>query len=237
MRSMLAAVMPASPAAGRLPMAACRQMPSRGLGRPASSDSSPRRAALAANSRGVCRPDSQPSPNRTARRRAAADWPPIHNGGTGMAVTTFHPPARKEHTPAPACPCVAPGRGPARKAGRLSLAKQPRHPEPRSERMVKAVRFSRFGGPEVLEIVDLPDPHPGPGQVRIAVRAAGINPSDWKKRKGLMDGELPQTLAHEAARVVDELGAAGYAPEHLDGPPVDGYPARHVVVTFEPAAG
>ena len=85
MRSMLAAVMPASPAAGRLPMAACKQMPSRGLGRPASSDSSPRRAALAANSRGVCRPDSQPSPNRTARRRAAVDWPPIHSGGTGMA--------------------------------------------------------------------------------------------------------------------------------------------------------
>jgi NADPH:quinone reductase-like Zn-dependent oxidoreductase len=39
---------------------------------------------------------------------------------------------------------------------------------------VKAARFSRFGGPEVLEIVDLPDPHAGPGQVRIAVRAAGI---------------------------------------------------------------
>src|SRR5437763_16753400 len=72
--------------------------------------------------------------------------------------------------------------------------------------MVKAVRFSRFGGPEVLEILDLPDPHPGPGQVRIAVRAAGVNPSDWKKRKGLMDGELPQTLGHEAAGVVDELG-------------------------------
>jgi NADPH:quinone reductase-like Zn-dependent oxidoreductase len=72
--------------------------------------------------------------------------------------------------------------------------------------MMKAVRFSRFGGPEVLEIVDLPDPHPGPGQVRIAVRAAGVNPSDWKKRKGLMDGELPQTLGHEAAGVVDELG-------------------------------
>src|SRR6202451_521744 len=71
---------------------------------------------------------------------------------------------------------------------------------------MKAVRFSQFGGPEVLEIVDLPDPHPGPGQVRIAVRAAGVNPSDWKKRKGLMDGELPQTLAHEAAGVVDELG-------------------------------
>jgi NADPH:quinone reductase-like Zn-dependent oxidoreductase len=72
--------------------------------------------------------------------------------------------------------------------------------------MMKAVRFSRFGGPEVLEIVDLPDPHPGPGQVRIAVRAAGVNQSDWKKREGLMDEELPQTLGYEAAGVVDELG-------------------------------
>src|SRR2546430_1034295 len=90
--------------------------------------------------------------------------------------------------------------------GRLSCAQQLRHPQPGSERMLKAVRFNQFGGPEVLEIVDLPDPHPGPGQVRIAVRAAGVNPSDWKKRKGLMDGELPQTVGHEAAGVVDELG-------------------------------
>src|SRR6187401_1216418 len=79
-------------------------------------------------------------------------------------------------------------------------------PELRSERMMKAARFSQFGGPEVLEIVDLPDPHPGHGQVRIAVRAAGINSSDWKKRKGQMEQELPQTLGYEAAGVVDELG-------------------------------
>jgi NADPH:quinone reductase-like Zn-dependent oxidoreductase len=71
---------------------------------------------------------------------------------------------------------------------------------------MKAARFRRFGGPEVLEIVDLPDPRPGPGQVRIAVRAAGINASDWKKRQGLMDPELPQTLGYEAAGVVDLLG-------------------------------
>ena len=71
---------------------------------------------------------------------------------------------------------------------------------------MKAVRFSQFGGPEVLEIVDLPDPHPGPGQVRIAVRAAGVNSSDWKKRQGLMDQELPQTLGYEAAGIVDQLG-------------------------------
>src|SRR2546421_3598489 len=72
--------------------------------------------------------------------------------------------------------------------------------------MVKAVWFGRFGGPEVLEIVDVPDPHPGRGEVRIAVRAAGVNPSDWKKRRGLMDRQLPQTVGHEAAGVVDEVG-------------------------------
>ncbi|MFJ2111854.1 NADP-dependent oxidoreductase [Streptomyces sp. NPDC087850] len=71
---------------------------------------------------------------------------------------------------------------------------------------MKAARFSEFGGPEVLRIVELPDPHPGPGQVRIAVRAAGLNASDWKKRRGLMDEELPQTLGYEAAGVVDEVG-------------------------------
>ncbi|MFC8448727.1 NADP-dependent oxidoreductase [Kitasatospora sp. NPDC057223] len=71
---------------------------------------------------------------------------------------------------------------------------------------MKAARFSGFGSPDVLEIADLPEPHPGPGQVRIAVRAAGVNASDWKKRQGLMDQELPQTLGHEAAGVVDELG-------------------------------
>jgi NADPH:quinone reductase-like Zn-dependent oxidoreductase len=71
---------------------------------------------------------------------------------------------------------------------------------------MKAARFSRFGGPEVLEIVDLPDPRPGPGQVRIAVRAAGVNASDWKKRQGLMDQDLPQTMGYEAAGIVDELG-------------------------------
>jgi NADPH:quinone reductase-like Zn-dependent oxidoreductase len=72
---------------------------------------------------------------------------------------------------------------------------------------MKAARFSTFGGPEVLEFVDQPDPHPGPGQVRIAVRAAGVNPSDAKKRSGLMDPELPQAMGYEAAGVVDELGA------------------------------
>ncbi|MHB8691441.1 MAG: NADP-dependent oxidoreductase, partial [Solirubrobacteraceae bacterium] len=71
---------------------------------------------------------------------------------------------------------------------------------------MKAIQFSQFGGPEVLEIVELPDPHPGPAQIRIAVRAAAVNPIDWKVRSGAMGGELPQTTGREVAGVVDELG-------------------------------
>jgi NADPH:quinone reductase-like Zn-dependent oxidoreductase len=44
------------------------------------------------------------------------------------------------------------------------------------EKHVKAVQFSAYGGPEVLRVVEVEEPHAGPGQVRIAVRAAGVNP-------------------------------------------------------------
>src|SRR5947208_13147284 len=71
---------------------------------------------------------------------------------------------------------------------------------------MKAIQYTRFGGPEVLELVDLPDPHPGPGQIRVAVRAVGVNPIDWKTRSGMMGGELPQTTGREAAGVINELG-------------------------------
>lgn len=71
---------------------------------------------------------------------------------------------------------------------------------------MKAIQYSRFGGPEVLEMVELPDPHPGPGQIRVAVRAASVNPIDWKARSGAMGGELPQRTGREAAGVVDEIG-------------------------------
>jgi NADPH:quinone reductase-like Zn-dependent oxidoreductase len=71
---------------------------------------------------------------------------------------------------------------------------------------MRAVQFSQFGGPDVLEVVQLPDPTPGPGQIRVAVRAAGINPIDWKVRRGVMGGELPQTTGREVAGVVEALG-------------------------------
>lgn len=50
----------------------------------------------------------------------------------------------------------------------------------------RAVQYARYGGPEVLETVEREDPQPGPGQVRLAVRAASVNPIDWKLRSGAM---------------------------------------------------
>jgi NADPH:quinone reductase-like Zn-dependent oxidoreductase len=75
---------------------------------------------------------------------------------------------------------------------------------------MKAVVFAEYGGPEVLHVADVPEPEPGPGQVRIAVRAAGVNPIDWKIRSGAMSSfmpaEFPVIDAREAAGVVDAVG-------------------------------
>jgi NADPH:quinone reductase-like Zn-dependent oxidoreductase len=71
---------------------------------------------------------------------------------------------------------------------------------------MRAVRFSTFGGPEVLTFAEVDDPRPGEGQIRIRVRAAGVNPIDWKVRSGAMGGDLPRGTGVEVAGVVDELG-------------------------------
>ncbi len=75
---------------------------------------------------------------------------------------------------------------------------------------MKQVIFTEFGGPEVLQLVDAEDPHAGPGQVRIAVRAAGVNPVDWRIREGQVLGAhptaLPSGVGLDAAGVVDEVG-------------------------------
>ncbi len=75
---------------------------------------------------------------------------------------------------------------------------------------MKQVIFTEFGGPEVLRLVDAEEPHAGPGQVRIAVRAAGVNPVDWRIREGQVLGAhptvLPSGVGIDAAGVVDEVG-------------------------------
>jgi NADPH:quinone reductase-like Zn-dependent oxidoreductase len=71
---------------------------------------------------------------------------------------------------------------------------------------MRAVQYAQFGGPEVLQVADVPDPHAGPAEVRVAVRAVGVNPIDWKLRSGAMGGDLPRGTGVEAAGVVDEIG-------------------------------
>ncbi|MBE1533110.1 NADP-dependent oxidoreductase [Actinomadura algeriensis] len=75
---------------------------------------------------------------------------------------------------------------------------------------MKRVSFAEFGGPDVLRLVDVEEPHAGPGQVRIAVRAAGVNPVDWRIREGQFQQtrpiELPAGVGLDASGVVDEIG-------------------------------
>jgi len=75
---------------------------------------------------------------------------------------------------------------------------------------VQAVVFDRYGGPDVLQVAEVDEPHAGPGQIRVAVRASSVNPIDWKLRSGalaeVMPVELPRILGYDASGVVDEVG-------------------------------
>ncbi len=71
---------------------------------------------------------------------------------------------------------------------------------------MKAVGFHRFGGPEVLEVLDLPEPHAGRGEVRIKVTAAAVNPSDTVSR---IADVLPIENASEAHRRLEAGGVRG----------------------------
>jgi NADPH:quinone reductase-like Zn-dependent oxidoreductase len=90
---------------------------------------------------------------------------------------------------------------------------------------MKAVRIERYGGEEVMELVEVERPRPGAGQVLVKVRAAAVNPVDWKIRDGL--GELfgmkpPLILGCEVAGTV-ETGSGNLAP----GDEVYGYLGTH----------
>ncbi|MEU3370594.1 NADP-dependent oxidoreductase [Streptomyces sp. NPDC006711] len=78
--------------------------------------------------------------------------------------------------------------------------------------MSRAVRYERFGSPEVLEVQEIPEPHAAPDEVRVRVTAAGLNPMDWQiaaqpdmaARFGIT---LPAGFGSDFAGVVDEVGA------------------------------
>ena len=77
---------------------------------------------------------------------------------------------------------------------------------------MRAVGVTEFGGPEVLHIVDLPDPEAGPGELRIRVHGAAVNPTDTGLRSGaraalLKDIPPPYVPGMDAAGVLDQIGA------------------------------
>jgi NADPH:quinone reductase-like Zn-dependent oxidoreductase len=84
--------------------------------------------------------------------------------------------------------------------------------------MSRAVIYETFGGPEVLELREVPEPHAGPGEVRVRVAVTGLNPMDWSlaarpevaERYGIT---VPSGFGYDFAGVVDEIGgdATGFA--------------------------
>ncbi len=72
---------------------------------------------------------------------------------------------------------------------------------------MKAIRIHEFGGPEVMKYEDVPEPQPGPGEIRIKIIAAGVNPMDWKIRRGYIDTlPLPMIMGLDVAGTVDMVG-------------------------------
>ncbi|HEV7175094.1 MAG TPA: NADP-dependent oxidoreductase, partial [Solirubrobacteraceae bacterium] len=76
--------------------------------------------------------------------------------------------------------------------------------------MSRAVRFDRYGGIDVLDVVDVPAPVPGPGQLLIRVKDAGINPGEAKIREGLLHERWPATFpsgqGSDLAGTVEQVG-------------------------------
>jgi NADPH2:quinone reductase len=70
---------------------------------------------------------------------------------------------------------------------------------------MRAIRFSRTGGPEVLELIEAQTPRPGPGQILIRHEAVGINFIDTYQRSGLYPMKLPAGLGSEAAGIVEAV--------------------------------
>lgn len=86
---------------------------------------------------------------------------------------------------------------------------------------MRAARIHAYGGPEVMHLDEVPVPQPGAGQVLIKVRAASVNPIDWKMRRGVLKDifplTFPRTLGRDCAGDLDGKLVAGVADPRGDG--------------------
>ncbi len=71
---------------------------------------------------------------------------------------------------------------------------------------MRAVTYTRPGGPEVLELADRPTPEPGPGEVLVRLAVSGVNPTDWKSRSSAQPGPGGQVPGQDGAGTVAEVG-------------------------------
>lgn len=106
---------------------------------------------------------------------------------------------------------------------------------------MRATVFDQYGPPDVLRVIDLPDPRPGPGEVLVRVRAAGVQPFDVGVRRGWMKpgpGTFPHRIGQEYSGVVEAVGAGvtglGVGDAVLGSTMLAGQ-ATHVVVRAEDA--
>ena len=72
--------------------------------------------------------------------------------------------------------------------------------------MAKAIRIEQYGGPEVMQLVDVAVGEPGPGEIRIRHHAVGLNFIDVYQRTGLYQNPLPLQLGMEGAGIVEAVG-------------------------------
>ncbi|AEE47441.1 NADP-dependent oxidoreductase [Cellulomonas fimi] len=90
---------------------------------------------------------------------------------------------------------------------------------------MRAITYSRYGGSDVLELTEQPTPKVGPDTVLVRVRAASVNPVDWKVRQGyldpIMDVHFPVVPGWDVAGVVERVGLD--TPEYQVGDEVFGY--------------
>ncbi|OYV00556.1 MAG: quinone oxidoreductase, partial [Burkholderiales bacterium PBB5] len=72
--------------------------------------------------------------------------------------------------------------------------------------MAQTIQIQQYGGPEVMQLVDLPVGEPGPGEIRIRHHAVGLNFIDVYQRTGLYANPLPLSLGMEGAGIVEAVG-------------------------------